>query len=186
MREFVISANVRNYDIINHFAENKSVLWKQPRKCNAGDIPISYRTRTMTLSGNQSGSVQIQSADAGSITLPAFFICRPAGDHIKFRIWYTAIVIKERKCIRMYGAIVGDIIGSPFEFDRGQKSKDFELFSKGAKYTDDTVMTIAVAEALMNAGKDATLEVIMQNVVRAMQCWGRKYPRAGYGGNFRC
>ncbi len=86
----------------------------------------------------------------------------------------------------MYGAIVGDIIGSPFEFDRGQKSKDFELFSKGAKYTDDTVMTIAVAEALMNAGKDATLEVIRQNVVRAMQCWGQKYPRAGYGGNFRC
>ena len=50
----------------------------------------------------------------------------------------------------MYGAIVGDIIGSPFEFDRGQKSKNFELFSKGAKYTDDTVMTVAVAEALMN------------------------------------
>lgn len=85
----------------------------------------------------------------------------------------------------MYGAIVGDIIGSPFEFDRGQKSKDFELFSKGAKYTDDTVMTVAVAEALVNAGKDATLEDIRQSVVKAMQCWGHRYPRAGYGGSFR-
>lgn len=39
---FVISANVRNYDIINHFAENKTVLWKQPQKCNAGDIVYVY------------------------------------------------------------------------------------------------------------------------------------------------
>ena len=46
----------------------------------------------------------------------------------------------------MYGAILGDIIGSPFEFDRGNKTKDFELFSPGATFTDDTVMTIAVSE----------------------------------------
>ena len=49
----------------------------------------------------------------------------------------------------MYGAILGDIIGSPFEFDRGDKTKDFELFSWGCRFTDDSVMTIAVAEALM-------------------------------------
>ena len=42
----------------------------------------------------------------------------------------------------MYGAILGDIIGSPFEFDRGDKTKDFELFSWGCRFTDDSVMTI--------------------------------------------
>ena len=45
----------------------------------------------------------------------------------------------------MYGAILGDIIGSPFEFDRGDKSKNFELFTRGCGFTDDSVMTIAVA-----------------------------------------
>ena len=59
----------------------------------------------------------------------------------------------------MYGVILGDIIGSPFEFDRGNKTKDFELFSPGATFTDDTVMTIAVCEGLLDAGLDNTEEV---------------------------
>jgi ADP-ribosylglycohydrolase len=84
----------------------------------------------------------------------------------------------------MYGAILGDIIGSPFEFDRGNKSKDFELFSNGAEFTDDSVMTVAVAEALLSAGKNASLEEIRNNVIYAMQKWGKKYPYAGYGGRF--
>ena len=45
----------------------------------------------------------------------------------------------------MYGAILGDIIGSPYEFDRGGKTKEFPLFSNRSCYTDDTVMTVAVA-----------------------------------------
>lgn len=49
----------------------------------------------------------------------------------------------------MYGAILGDIIGSPYEFDRGNKTRDFPLFSEKSEFTDDTVMTIAVADALM-------------------------------------
>ena len=49
----------------------------------------------------------------------------------------------------MYGAILGDIIGSPFEFDRGEKTKDFELFSSGCYFTDDSIMTIAVGRALI-------------------------------------
>ncbi len=100
-------------------------------------------------------------------------------------IWYTAFVNQERKYMFMYGAIVGDIIGSPYEFNRGQKKKEFDLFASGAAFTDDTVMTVAVAEAFLNAGKDADLETIRQNVVQAMQHWGRKYPNAGYGGRFR-
>mgnify|MGYP003318419107 CR=1 FL=1 len=49
----------------------------------------------------------------------------------------------------MYGAILGDMIGSPFEFDRGEKTKDFPLFCKESIYTDDTVMTIANADWLI-------------------------------------
>ena len=49
----------------------------------------------------------------------------------------------------MYGAILGDIIGSPYEFDRGNKTKDFPLFSRYSEFTDDTVMTIAVTEAFL-------------------------------------
>jgi len=84
----------------------------------------------------------------------------------------------------MYGAILGDIIGSPFEFDRGGHTKDFDLFTKGCIFTDDTVMTVAVAEALLAAGKAATVEVIEKACTMSMQKWGNKYPNAGYGGNF--
>ena len=84
----------------------------------------------------------------------------------------------------MYGAILGDIIGSPFEFDRGDKTKNFDLFSKGCEFTDDTVMTIAVGEALLAVGVDAKPEDIEEDVVSNMQKWGRQYPDAGYGGRF--
>ena len=85
----------------------------------------------------------------------------------------------------MYGAILGDIIGSPYEFDRGEKTKDFPLFPPHARFTDDTVMTVAVAEALIAAGAGASEENVKMDVVRLMQHWGRRYPRVGYGGMFR-
>ena len=48
----------------------------------------------------------------------------------------------------MYGAILGDIVGSPYEFDyNNYKGKDFPLFSQRSEFTDDTVMTLAVARA---------------------------------------
>lgn len=53
----------------------------------------------------------------------------------------------------MIGAILGDIVGSPYEFDRGKKVKDFgPLFIDASAYTDDTVMTIAVAEGIFSTG----------------------------------
>ena len=85
----------------------------------------------------------------------------------------------------MYGAILGDIIGSPFEFDRGDKTKNFELFSKGCGFTDDSVMTIAVGEALLAVGPEATVKEIEDAVASNMQNWGKRYPHAGYGGSFR-
>ena len=84
----------------------------------------------------------------------------------------------------MYGAILGDIIGSPFEYDRGEKTKDFKLFSRRSYFTDDSVMTLAVAEALLKVGFDATVEEIEEAVITSMQIWGRRYPHAGYGGYF--
>ena len=48
----------------------------------------------------------------------------------------------------MYGALLGDMIGAPYEFDQGDKTKDFPLFGRRSECTDDSVMTIAVAEAL--------------------------------------
>lgn len=83
----------------------------------------------------------------------------------------------------MIGAILGDMIGAPYEFDRGKKTKDFPLFSSGSEFTDDSVMTIAVGMALMNSlGKDE--EEIKASLVSSMQKWGRRYPDAGYGGMF--
>lgn len=85
----------------------------------------------------------------------------------------------------MYGAILGDIIGSPFEFDRGDKTKDFKLFSRRSHFTDDSVMTLAVCEALLKVGQDATVKEIGDTVISSMQSWGRRYPHEGYGGYFR-
>lgn len=84
----------------------------------------------------------------------------------------------------MYGAILGDIIGSPFEFDRGGKTKEFELFGRRSRFTDDSVMTVAVAEALLKAGTDAEVSVIRQHIIQSMREWGNKYPYAGYGLRF--
>ncbi len=84
----------------------------------------------------------------------------------------------------MIGAILGDMVGAPYEFDRGDKTKDFEMWIPQARFTDDTVMTVAVAEALLSVGKDAAEEEVKRAVINAMQDWGERYPYAGYGGRF--
>lgn len=85
----------------------------------------------------------------------------------------------------MFGAILGDIVGSRFEFDRPGWTKDFEFLTEECNWTDDTVMTIAIAEALLKAGKDASVDEIEKNCIESMIKWGNKYPNAGYGGRFR-
>ena len=79
----------------------------------------------------------------------------------------------------MLGAIIGDIVGSTREW-HNVKTEDFELLPPGSRFTDDTVMTLAVAKWLMDdPSHDA------ESLVRIMQDMGRRYPNAGYGGMFR-
>ena len=85
----------------------------------------------------------------------------------------------------MYGAILGDIIGCPYEFDQGDKTKEFPLFSEGSEFTDDTVMTIAVADALMDITADADDEQIRARIIGMLRWHGRRHPHAGYGYSFR-
>ena len=85
----------------------------------------------------------------------------------------------------MIGAILGDIIGSPYEFDRGNKTKNFPLFSQQSGFTDDTVMTLAVAQGFLDAGLEADDETIRKHMVRSMRELAGRYPHAGYGGRFR-
>lgn len=73
----------------------------------------------------------------------------------------------------LFGAIAGDIIGSRLEF-RPVKNEDFDLFKPASRFTDDTVMTIAVADAILQKKEYAP----------NLQKWGRRYPNAGYGGYF--
>ena len=84
----------------------------------------------------------------------------------------------------MIGAILGDIIGSPYEFDMGDKSKDFPLFSGRSSFTDDTVMTIAVCRAFLDVNSDSDDDGIMKAIAESMRRFGKMFPGAGYGGMF--
>lgn len=85
----------------------------------------------------------------------------------------------------MIGAILGDIIGSPYEFDQGKKTKDFPLFPPQATYTDDTVMTLAVAQAFLDAVPGMSDGAIQALLAQRMRAFGKAFPHAGYGGRFR-
>lgn len=81
----------------------------------------------------------------------------------------------------MIGAIIGDIAGSRFEFDNYRK-KDFEIFSPDSFFTDDTVMTLAVAQSLIEA--DGNINDLPRLAVANMRAFGRMYPDESYGGSF--
>ena len=82
----------------------------------------------------------------------------------------------------MLGAIIGDIAGSRFEFDN-IKSKEFQLFHPKCEPTDDSIMSLAVAQAILDCGGD--YDDLSAAAVRRMRQLGRSYPHAGYGGRFR-
>lgn len=76
----------------------------------------------------------------------------------------------------MLGAIIGDIVGSRFEFGKVRnKSEDFEFFHEKCKFTDDTIMTVATADAILNN----------KNFDETYREWGKKYLQVSYGSNFR-
>lgn len=80
--------------------------------------------------------------------------------------------------IKMLGALVGDIIGSVYEF-HNTKSTDFELFHRATKFTDDSVMTLAVAKWLVEDEAHT-----IHYLIYCMQELGNSHPYAGYGGHF--
>jgi len=82
----------------------------------------------------------------------------------------------------MLGAILGDIIGRPYEF-KPIKTKDFPLFSKQSGITDDSIMTIAVAQGLLEGRRIS--RVTSYEIKQAMRRLGRQFPHAGYGSQFR-
>lgn len=84
----------------------------------------------------------------------------------------------------MYGAIIGDVVGSTYEFAK-RKTKNFPLFPGGSDFTDDTIMTIAVAKALMRSVE--TDEPFDEVLVEEMRQLGEEYPhpKGGYGVRFR-
>ena len=79
----------------------------------------------------------------------------------------------------MLGAIIGDVVGSRFEFNN-IKTKKFDLFDKKCKVTDDSVMSVAVAEMCLNGYVPDNTPRIIQNFKK----WGQRYPYAGYGNRF--
>lgn len=81
----------------------------------------------------------------------------------------------------MIGAIIGDIVGSRFEWDN-HRSKEFELFTEDCFATDDSIMTLAIGKALMESKND--WNDLGEQAVRCMQEVGRPYPHCGYGGRF--
>lgn len=82
----------------------------------------------------------------------------------------------------MFGAIIGDIVGSVYEFNN-IKTKDFPLWKPNSHFTDDTVMTCAVYAALREYKKDKTqsAQVLLTSYMRE---FGREYPKCGYGSQF--
>lgn len=91
----------------------------------------------------------------------------------------------------MLGAIVGDVVGSPFEFDNFREtahSRDYPLVSDWSQVTDDSVMTLAVADAVMKSiplrGQVPDAENFRRQIIRSMQKIGNMYRNSGYGGRF--
>lgn len=81
----------------------------------------------------------------------------------------------------MLGAIIGDIVGSRFEWNNN-RTKEFEFFHHKCFFTDDTVMTLAIAKAILNSKENYSDLGLLS--VKYMQEIGRNYPNSGYGISF--
>ena len=95
-----------------------------------------------------------------------------------------AIIFKESVNV-LLGAIIGDVVGRPYEFN-SIKTKQFTLVTRNSVFSDDTVMTLAVANALRKWKKGDAIDEkeFEQAVIDSMRKFGRRYPNAGYGRKF--
>ena len=84
-------------------------------------------------------------------------------------------MINDNKIYGIIGAVIGDIAGSRFEFVKEPPKKSFKLFGADSTFTDDSVLTIAIADALLHH----------KSFAEALWTWGKKYPSAGFGHSFR-
>ena len=100
--------------------------------------------------------------------------------HVEGIDW-KKVAFAKRRMSRVLGAVVGDIVGSVYEFNE-IKTKDFPLFSEHCCPTDDSIMTFAVMSALVECNKD--YRKLAAATIKQMQLWGNKYPKAGYGSMF--
>ena len=85
----------------------------------------------------------------------------------------------------MIGAMIGDIIGSVYEFKDNVEDKNFKLFVSYAMTTDDSIMTLAVGEALVNTYGEKDIVKIQEELTKQLQKFGREYPYGGYGLRFK-
>ena len=85
----------------------------------------------------------------------------------------------------MIGAMIGDIIGSVYEFKDNVEDKNFKLFVSYAMTTDDSIMTLAVGQALVNTYEEKETVKIQEELVKQLQKFGREYPYGGYGLRFK-
>lgn len=81
----------------------------------------------------------------------------------------------------LLGAIIGDVVGSRFEFSN-YRAKDFELFHEKCFITDDSIMTLAIAKAFIESKSDYS--DLQDNTIKYMQKLGKQYPNRGYGLRF--
>lgn len=81
----------------------------------------------------------------------------------------------------MLGAIIGDIVGSRFEWDN-HRDKDFEFLTYKCFPTDDSIMSLAIAQAILVSKPNHS--DLSKNAIECMQSVGRNYPDCGYGGSF--
>lgn len=87
-------------------------------------------------------------------------------------------IITTQKPNRIYGiigAVIGDIVGSRFEHEHKFPKKNFKFFGASSMFTDDTVLTVAVADAILHK----------KSFAQTLWEWGNQYPNAGFGGMFK-
>lgn len=94
---------------------------------------------------------------------------------------FEKLIVPLKKDV-ILGTIIGDVAGSRFELVNNKKGKEFVFLDKKCRYTDDSVMTLAVAKSLVDCKKDKSN--IEEKAISAMVEVGRKYPDCGYGPKF--